>query len=1570
MSGGGKTSTSTSSVQIPPEVMARYNAVNKYASDVAQTPYQPYQGQFVAPMTSTQNAALANVNQAAGQAQPYFTGATESLLQGQQAATPYYGAAMDVYGGAYGLGAQLGQESYGALQGAQAAAQPYNQAATGLAAAGTQAVNPTYLGQAAINQYMSPYLNNVVGATMQAMNQQNQEQQSQLTSDAIKSGAFGGDRSGVAAANLAYKQNLANQQTLANLYNTGYGQALGTAQQQQGVGLGAQQANRAALQAGAGQMMGIGQQQFGQGAATAGQLAGLGQQQFGQGLAAGQQIAGLGQGVYGMGEKTAQNLAALGTGAQGAALQGASAQLAAGTQEQQTQQAQNTALYNQFLQQQGYPFQVAQFLANIALGTGSQSGSTTTTTQPASFFSDKRLKENVHQVGETFDGQPIYRYNYKGQRGTQIGLIAQDVERKHPEAVGVAGGYKTVDYDRATEDAAHRGHFAYGGASMGGGVVPERAGEGFAEGGMPDYFAHILANARKGQIGAGLGGQTQGLNIPQGNMSPGRLAVASPPPDQHPRDQEVINFAKQVEAAKGLAGAAQSALVGSAATDKTAASKGILGAGGDWDTGKGYLASVRNIFGAAHGGAIRGYATDGRVNDDDVNPYNDPDKETFSLNIPNQKPIINPPKPEQAGSGQSGGPGNDLTKVAGLVGAGKTLFEGAAGLASLFGLSDKRLKENIHQIGKTFDGQPVYRYNYKGHPEPQIGLIAQEVEHKHPEAVGLAGGYKTVDYGRATEDAAHRGHFAYGGSPMGGLIPRHGFQVGGAPFPPIDDTENTNIDRQRALQIANQNYLYNVISNEQGLYNPDLQHNEVRASSQQDSPRSPQSGGLAASSQNVTPNPENIERGQLSLPTIDQPPIDANKPIISDSYSNYNSNLVDPTSVYYNLDTFNPRTGLGAAARTEASPAAQAARTEAAPGLRSGAEPYVPARVDSLPSTATAPAPAAAPRPSSPAPAPATLGSSPAQTAAPSVVASAPVGQGAQAGLGAVPTPSPAPEKPDEGSKGSWFSRNQDWLVPLLTGVGTMAASPSRYLGSAFAQGLAGAAGAYGNVQNQMIQREKIATETALMPQTMQIRMAEATNKTMEFIRGNYKPQTDENNNIVGYTSLLDGRTYTPQQMNSIYQNALSMFGADKGAATILGGAPTAPQAPAATPSEAGAPLTVRTNNPGAIKDGQFAKNMPGYVSSQNGFAVFKTAEDGRNAQISLLQNYANNGLVTPQQIVSRWASEYKPGHPKYEEDQRSVANYISNVSAQLGIKPTDQIDFKNPQVVGKLADAMASFESGAAAGRRTSGTPQAQPQTTATPASSQSYLAPQIAALESEYNNLTSKLGSSPTPEATRQIEANRENVFSQLTQARNLQADAMKVQYNNWLNLWTSSSGEHENALNLKQTANIMLNEFTKPSLRTGPIAPQLAKIAGIAQQAGVPESLYKIFTDPTAFATIGKLNNMMTSEIAKLDPTGSRQLLAQWQTATRATPNTEMPKAAAEFLLKNIIIPKADHAIGRFNELEKIPQGDYVGATKLLSEYDKKTPWFNPESSMSNRDLAIRELERRRRAASGAP
>jgi hypothetical protein len=60
------------------------------------------------------------------------------------------------------------------------------------------------------------------------------------------------------------------------------------------------------------------------------------------------------------------------------------------------------------------------------------------------------------------------------------------------------------------------------------------------------------------------------------------------------------------------------------------------------------------------------------------------------------------------------------------------------------------------------------------------------------------------------------------------------------------------------------------------------------------------------------------------------------------------------------------------------------------------------------------------------------------------------------------------------------MSRNQDWLVPLLSGLGTMASSPSRYLGAALLQGVGGAAGAYENVQNQQVKRAQEEAVTRL----------------------------------------------------------------------------------------------------------------------------------------------------------------------------------------------------------------------------------------------------------------------------------------------------------------------------------------------------------------------------------------------------------------------------------------------------------------------------------------------------------
>lgn len=61
-------------------------------------------------------------------------------------------------------------------------------------------------------------------------------------------------------------------------------------------------------------------------------------------------------------------------------------------------------------------------------------------------FSDRRLKENVKKVGKTDDGLNVYTYNYKGNPLRHMGVMAQEVEKVKPGAVGEIGGFKAVDY--------------------------------------------------------------------------------------------------------------------------------------------------------------------------------------------------------------------------------------------------------------------------------------------------------------------------------------------------------------------------------------------------------------------------------------------------------------------------------------------------------------------------------------------------------------------------------------------------------------------------------------------------------------------------------------------------------------------------------------------------------------------------------------------------------------------------------------------------------------------------------------------------------------------------------------------------------------------------------------------------------------------------------------------------------------------------------------------------------------------------------------------------------------------
>jgi hypothetical protein len=92
---------------------------------------------------------------------------------------------------------------------------------------------------------------------------------------------------------------------------------------------------------------------------------------------------------------------------------------------------------------------------------------------------------------------------------------------------------------------------------------------------------------------------------------------------------------------------------------------------------------------------------------------------------------------------------NNATK-GGLFGLGSAAlggwaYKGFPGMAAL-AASDRRVKENVIQIGTRPDGLNVYAFTYIGDSVPHVGLMADEVEKVYPSAVIEIGGIKHVDY--------------------------------------------------------------------------------------------------------------------------------------------------------------------------------------------------------------------------------------------------------------------------------------------------------------------------------------------------------------------------------------------------------------------------------------------------------------------------------------------------------------------------------------------------------------------------------------------------------------------------------------------------------------------------------------------------------------------------------------------------------------------------------------------------------------------------------------------------------
>ena len=154
-----------------------------------------------------------------------------------------------------------------------------------------------------------------------------------------------------------------------------------------------------------------------------------------------------------------------------------------------------------------------------------------------------------------------------------------------------------------------------------------------------------------------------------------------------------------------------------------------------------------------------------------------------------------------------------------------------------------------------------------------------------------------------------------------------------------------------------------------------------------------------------------------------------------------------------------------------------------------------------------------------------------------------------------------------------------------------------------------------------------------------------------------------------------EGITYVKDDQGNVY-----------GMPTKTGGGVSTP-APAGSPGRGGPVANALKTNPGALKDGAFAKSQRGYAGASGGFATFKTPEDGIAAQENLLRgSYVNKGFNTIDKIINRYAP------PGKENSAASVKNYKDYVARQSGIDINAPISAAQIPAVAK---AMREFETG-----------------------------------------------------------------------------------------------------------------------------------------------------------------------------------------------------------------------------------------------------------------------------------
>lgn len=305
MSKGGDTTTTNTTTSLPAFAEPYYRDLMAKAQTVSNQTYTPYQGQRLANFSADTNNSFDMIRGMAGQGQPGFDTA---------------------------MGAATGIAGYQA-----------NPITTG---------NFGDVSQEQLAKYTNPYIQNVLDVQKQRATQTFQEQQANRNADAVRAGAFGGDRrfvsDSLAQRDLNQQMQEMDAQGLAAAFNNATSLWSGDQGRQLQASIASEDARR-------------------QGA--------------------------------GLGLDAATQLGALSTQRQAAGLDMASALSGVGAKEQQRNQAGLDMAYQDFQTQRDWPAKQLSLYSQLLSGTPISPNSSTATTTPAPDFLSQLLGIGVSGAG-------------------------------------------------------------------------------------------------------------------------------------------------------------------------------------------------------------------------------------------------------------------------------------------------------------------------------------------------------------------------------------------------------------------------------------------------------------------------------------------------------------------------------------------------------------------------------------------------------------------------------------------------------------------------------------------------------------------------------------------------------------------------------------------------------------------------------------------------------------------------------------------------------------------------------------------------------------------------------------------------------------------------------------------------------------------------------------------------------------------------------------------------------------------------------------------------------------------